>query len=47
MTKRFSYGGYKDEQQWPEIIEATVEAMVRLEDAMRPHIEGLDVDALR
>lgn len=46
IQKRYSHGGYKDPERWPEIIEATVDAMVRLEQALRPHIERLDLSAL-
>lgn len=31
-------GGWQDEDQWPEVIAATIDAMVRLEAAVRPHL---------
>ncbi|MCX7622048.1 MAG: DUF4268 domain-containing protein [Acidimicrobiales bacterium] len=31
-------GGWQDEDRWPEAISATVDAMVRLEAAIRPHL---------
>ncbi len=37
-------GGYRDpEETWPETQEAMVDAMVRFEAALRPHVEHLDV----
>lgn len=36
-------GGYRDESSWPEIHEAMIDAMVRLERALRPHILELSV----
>lgn len=37
-------GGLDDEERWPEIAEATVDAMIRLEKAIRPHVgEALQV----
>jgi len=46
VQKRYSHGGYKDPEKWPEIIELTVDAMMRLEQALRPHIERLDFSEL-
>jgi hypothetical protein len=34
-------GGYLDENRWPEIQEALIDAMIRLEAAFRPRIEGV------
>jgi len=34
-------GGYRDEPQWPEIQEAMIDAMIRLEKALKPHIDKL------
>lgn len=34
-------GGYKDVENWPEIQQAMIEAMVRLEKALRPYISKL------
>ncbi len=37
-------GGYRDpEERWPEIQDAMIDAMVRLEAALRPHIDALDI----
>jgi len=34
-------GGYADaEARWPNIQNAMVDAMIRLEQAMRPYLEG-------
>lgn len=46
IQKRYSHGGYKDTEGWPEIIDATVDAMLRLEAAVRPFIEQLDFSSL-
>ena len=34
-------GGYQDEERWPEVFRATVDAMVRLERALCPFVERL------
>lgn len=34
-------GGYRDEERWPQIHEAMIDAMIRLERALRPHIDQL------
>ena len=35
-------GGYRDdEQRWPEIQEEMIDAMIRFEKALRPHLEKL------
>jgi Domain of unknown function (DUF4268) len=34
-------GGYRDEPEWPEIHEAMIDAMIRLERALKPHINKL------
>ncbi len=36
-------GGYRDEEKWPETQEATIDAMVRLHEALGPHISKLKV----
>ena len=36
-------GGLQDREQWPEIQDAMVDAMIRLEKALRPEIENLPV----
>ena len=42
IVKRFSLGGYRDEEdRWPEIQDPMIDAMIRLEAALRPHIDRL------
>jgi Domain of unknown function (DUF4268) len=41
IAQRFAFGGYRDEAKWPEIQEAMIDAMIRLERALRPHITQL------
>jgi len=36
-------GGYRDEEQWPEIQSAMVDAIVRLERALKPHVAALQI----
>ena len=35
-------GGYRDEEEWAAIQDAMIEAMIRLEEALRPHIAQLN-----
>jgi hypothetical protein len=38
-VKRFSLGGYRgDEDKWPKIQEKMIDAMMRLEKSLGPHI---------
>lgn len=41
IAERFDDGGYKDEDRWPEIQAVLVDAMVRLETALRPALTKL------
>lgn len=41
IVNTISIGGYHDEDKWDEIQNAMIEAMIRLEAAMKPHIESL------
>ncbi len=44
IAHRMDVGGYRDpEDRWPEIQDAMIDAMVRLEKALRPHIDALDI----
>lgn len=44
IGKAISLGGYRDpEDKWPAIHHAMVDAMIRLEKALSPHIEKLKV----
>lgn len=36
-------GGYRDEEQWPEIQDEMIDAMIRLENALRPYLDKLEV----
>jgi hypothetical protein len=35
--------GYRDQEQWEESLEPLVDRMVRLEEALRPHIDALNL----
>lgn len=41
ISKRLELGGYQDREAWPEVFEATVDAMIRFEEALRPQLERL------
>ena len=44
INKRFSLGGYRDdEERWPEIQDTMIDAMIRLEAALKSHIDKLPV----
>jgi len=44
ISKRINIGGYRDpEENWPNIHEAMVDAMIRLEKSMKPHITKLTI----
>ena len=43
VRKQFELGGYRDEDRWEEIQDAMIDAMIRLEQAFRPHIDALQV----
>jgi len=43
ITHRMTGGGYCDEDKWPQVHEAMIDAMIRLEKAFRPEIDGLDI----
>lgn len=43
IRKTISVGGYLDEDKWPEVHESMVDAMVRLEKALKPYIQKLKV----
>jgi len=43
IKKELQMGGRDDEEKWPEIQKAMVDAMVRLEKALRPHIKKLHI----
>lgn len=41
ISKVIERGSYRDEEGWPEIQDAMIGAMIRLEKALRPHLSGL------
>ena len=42
VVKRFSLGGYQDdEERWSDIQDPMIDGMIRLEAALRPHIDRL------
>jgi len=44
IRRQFTIGGYRDdEEKWPQIHEAMVDAMIRLEKALKPHIKGIKI----
>jgi hypothetical protein len=38
ISKKITIGGYRDEDKWPAIHEAMIDAMIRLEKSMNPYI---------
>jgi hypothetical protein len=42
IRKQISLGGYRDEAKWPEIQDAMIDAMIRLDKALKPHIAKLN-----
>jgi len=43
IRKVINIGGYRDEERWPQIHEAMVDAMIRLEKALKPYISKLHI----
>jgi hypothetical protein len=43
IRKGFELGGYRDEEKWPEIHDTMIDAMIRLEKALRPRINKLQL----
>ena len=44
ITKRFEDGGYRDqEERWTGIHDTMIEAMIRLVEALRSHVEELSI----
>lgn len=43
IRKRLDDGGWKDSEKWPKVYEKTVEAMMRLEKVLKPHIGRLRI----
>ena len=38
-------GGWADQEAWPEVLEATVEKMIRFDAAVRPHLASAAKEA--
>jgi len=43
ISKTFGVGGYRDEDKWPEVRKAMIDAMIRFEKALRPFILKLKI----
>ncbi|MGB2728322.1 MAG: DUF4268 domain-containing protein [Halobacteriota archaeon] len=43
ISKWVEIGGYRDEDKWPEVHEAMIDAMCRLEKSLKPHISRLKI----
>ena len=44
ISKRISVGGYRDEEEkWPQVHEAMVDSMIRLEKSLKPYIAKLNI----
>ena len=43
IKKDIDLGGYRDEDKWAQIHDAMIDAMIRLEKALKPYIARLDV----
>ncbi|MCD4733925.1 DUF4268 domain-containing protein, partial [bacterium] len=41
-TEKLTLGGWQDEEKWEEIIDATVDMMIRFHTALQPYIDQLD-----
>ena len=41
IRKAFAVGGFKDESQWSEIINTTVDGMIKLEFALKPYVQKI------
>ncbi len=43
IDKEISLGGYRDEEKWQDIHEAMIDAMIRLDKALKPYIQKLSL----
>ena len=43
ISIRLDLGGWKNEDNWAEMQDAMIDAMIRFEAALRPHIDALDI----
>src|SRR5574341_73098 len=46
IRKTINKGGWKDDDKWAAVNEATVDAMIRLEKALRPHVQKLEIESI-
>lgn len=46
IRKTISSGGCKDQEKWPSVNQATVEAMIQLENALKPHVQMLNIESI-
>jgi hypothetical protein len=43
ISKKIEIGGYRDDAKWPEVHEAMIDAMCRLEKSLKPYISKLKI----
>ena len=43
IKKLINLGGYRDESKWASVHDAMIDAMIRLEKALRPHLASLEL----
>jgi len=43
ISHTLTEGGYRDEGQWPQVQDTMIDAMIRLEGALRPYLDQLPV----
>ncbi len=41
IRHRIDLGGWRDEEKWPAVTDAAIDAMIRLEKALRPHLKKI------
>ena len=43
IRKELTSGGYRDDERWPQIQDEMIDNMIRLSDALKPHILQLEI----
>ena len=43
ISKQLAIGGYRDKEKWPEIHDQMIDAMIRLERALKPFIMKINI----
>ncbi|MCH8992775.1 MAG: DUF4268 domain-containing protein, partial [Acidobacteria bacterium] len=43
IRKNIDVGGYADDEEWPQIHNAMIDAMIRLAKALQPHIDRIKI----